>query len=232
MNTALSHIDSVYGFDQRAAHIYQRNLADDGFGSLTCAYPTIHSLLGEDLFSGLVLEYMDERSMQEFDWYQLDSDFPAWLRVHPVSDEYAYVADCAQLDWAIHICEQSGDSEIDFESFSMLGKVDSFQLKLDFSTGVVMVKSNFPIVDLYKADRNEVRDILRNGKNQVALVARKNSRAQVRAVNEKELYWLKLTEQSRSLGVALELSRKDYHTFHYWLPEAIEEGLVVGIKRI
>lgn len=245
-NTQQALADAIFGhtdgaqFDVRGLEAYRRNLVASAARALEVSYPTIRLLLGEDLLKRFAGQFLRQHGRRVSDWGMWGAEFPAWLRAHPMSQEHPYLQDVARLDWAVHQCDRAADAIVDADSLSTLASQDIYSVTLSFAPGARLVRSSFPIVDIYCAhqqrpdnpDLSAVPEKLRQGVGQTALIWRQGWRSMVREPVPEEMALLALLDSPGSLGEALDASSATAASLPTWLPSAIEAQLVTGISNI
>lgn len=237
-------LQSVFGrdtrieFDRGGINVYRRNLQASAARALTISYPTIAALLGDQLMSMLAAHLVAQNGKREYDWGLWGADFPGWLDQHPISEEHAYLGDSARLDWAVHLAERSADKEPDLPSFQALESMGSYDFSLEFAAGAAVVDSNYPIVTIYDAHRDNARypdlkptiEKLKKGVGESALVWRPRWRTQVRVAAPDEAAWLGLIGTGRMLSDVIAAQTDDTVGLERWLPSVIEQQLVIGLR--
>lgn len=225
-------------FDASGLTIYRRNFFAAAAQALAVNYPTLTHLLGRNAMADLAGDYLGDTGRGVFDWGVWGSVFSAWLAKHPLAKQYAYLVDCARLDWQVHKAYRASDPYLDVESFASLSRREDFRFTLTFAPGTSLVRSRYPIVAIYLAhqsagaqpDLTTAKALLQAHQGQDALVWRQGLATRVRAVSPEERAWFRLLDDSASTVADL-LPTLDSVTqpFDDWLAQAIDEQLVVGL---
>lgn len=227
-------------FEPQGFSIYRRNLEAAAARSIAISYPTIARLLGVDRLTRFSHDYLSSHGRSVFDWGEWGDTFPTWLSRHPMSEEHPYLADCARLDWCVHLSERARDPQPDIASFALLDQMDTFDFTFAFSTGVFLLTSNYPVVEIFNAHKINPEDpdlstaiaLLKSGKGQTALVWRQGLYTKVREVKPDEKAWLALFDDpGLTVGNIMNQVREDLQPLEQWLNQAIHAQLVIGLRQ-
>lgn len=82
----------------QAFGVYRNTSARGVVEGLRAAFPTIDMMLGEEMFTGIALDYRREEPPAGPVLSDYGSDFPAWLSRQGWAGELPYLADVARLD--------------------------------------------------------------------------------------------------------------------------------------
>ena len=231
-------------FNQNGIEIYQRNLLFSAANALANSYPTINLLLGDELLRILTKQFIIQHPKSSFDWATWGSQFPEWLKQHPISEEMYYLHDCALLDWSIHLNYKVSNTNLDVESLSLIASNHLNDITIEFNAGTYLLSSKYPIVEIYQAhianketpDLTKSQEMLASQEGQTALITLEDWITTVRVVKDEEMYWLDMINNSQSLANRIENSNQDKDSntlaFEQWLPNAIEQKLIYKIKTI
>lgn len=220
--------------------IYQRGLSANARRTLSISYPTLYALLGEKSF-GLVSDaYLADYPFTEGDWGVWGSHLSPWLEKYRPLRDFPYLKDAAAVDWACHWCERSADVTLDLASLQLLSTRSPYRIKLTPGAGVSVVTSNYPVVDIWYAHQtagDEMKNALTQAKEkldaqvgQTALIWRREWKARVCALNKTERIWINALLTGCSLGEALDRMRGTDFLLETWLPQALENRMIVGIQ--
>jgi hypothetical protein len=83
----------------QAFAVYRNTCARGVVEGLRAAFPTIDMIVGEEMFTGIALEYRSAEPPAGPVLSDYGSRFPAWLARQPWTCELPYIADVARLDW-------------------------------------------------------------------------------------------------------------------------------------
>jgi hypothetical protein len=225
----------------RGLQAYRANGAANGARALEAAYPTVCALIGADDFQQLARALWLQQPPERGDLAQWGESLPAFLEAHAALADWPYLGDCARLDWAVHLCEQSADVQLDAASINHLGDTDPQQLHLQFRPGLSVLASRWPVVAIHQAHREgatpdalaAARDALQAGVAESALVCRSGWRAQVRGIDAVTVIWTQRLLAGDSLAAALDAvsaaSEVGPFDLAAWLSTALGAGWLKGI---
>lgn len=223
--------------DPRGLKIYRHNLQATAKRALSITFPTVLQLIGEELFELASDRLLLSSPPSQGDWALWGDDFASLLAQLQQLDDYAFVPDCARVDFLRHKSERAINSHVDMNSLQLLASVDIDELMVSFADSLYITTSDYPIVELWLAHHGDpersqeyftrVKDHLSQPhKQQYALIYRSEYKAQVAQLDELEFRWLSLLQQGLSLGKALDAMGDCSFSFENWLAKAIELGLI------
>lgn len=220
---------------------YRRGLKANANRALEISYPTICQLLGEDFFSQTATRYLSEYPFCEGDWGAWGEQFPEWLSRSPEIEQYPYLTDSARLDWACHQAGRAKTEPLDLTSLQLLAEADPYRLRFRLAASLSLVASDYPVVAIWQAHQNEderqdrldqARKKLYERSGEIALVWRKDWKAEVRALEMPENEWFELLFENRPIGEALDRVQGKGFSLETWLPSALEQKLIIGIEDV
>jgi len=241
-----SLMSAIYGqsegqaFEAQGLAVYRRSLAANAKRALEVSFPTVYQLVGDDCFTLLSNHFLHVHPLAVGDWGEWGSELPAWIATNADFDEVPYLGDCAQLDWLCHQCERAADISADLASLSLLTEHDTYQLSMQFCSGAALLPSQHPVVDIWNAHHTssdedlfaQASNSITNQNSQTALIWRPEWKAQVSLLCPAEQLWLQRTLAGQSIGAALDEVGNTNFSFETWLPQAIQSGLLRGIKSL
>lgn len=212
--------------------------------ALAAAYPVLQALIGAEDFAALARDFWHRRPPECGDLAHWGTDLPDFVRNNPMLAQVPYLADVAQVEWALHRAATAADPSADPASFARLTDTDPDQLGLTLAPGLALIASRWPVVTLVVAHQRTPPDLqtagarLREGATETALVYREGLRAVVRDCGPGEQTLLSALLAGTPLGPALTAavaqdpaltaaSRVPFD-FGAWLPSAVQSGLVLG----
>lgn len=239
-----SDVDQASTFESGGLSIYQRNLTANAIGALTITFPTVLTLIGEEVFSYAVERLIKQDPPSAGDWGEWGGGFPEVLKNLSALQAFPYVVDIARLDFLLHRIGRDKDSELDMDSISLLASTDLDELRVVLNPSISLLPSEFPVVDIYNANQTslaesdfhlkEAQQKLVSGLGQVTLIYRPQFKPLIRTINPEEHHWLLLIQKSFSIGKALDALKHRKQTFSLedWLPLAIQHNLISHLERI
>jgi len=219
--------------------VYRRNMAANAARVLGISFPPLRGLLGEPALPALALGYLRAHGRKVFDWGQWGEALASWLAEQPVARQYPYLADCARLDWLMHLAGRSSPQAFTADAFAVPAGGSLLRLAPHFAAGTARLDSAFPVVSICRAhqqnptapDLSIARHRLQRGEGESALVWQRGGMAALHAVQPPERVWLRFLDSPQvSIGDALDWQRAGDTPFEQWLDHAIREQLVVGLR--
>ncbi len=238
-------VERCFQFEGRGLAIYQKNLLASATRALQISFPTVLQLIGEDVFEYATQQLLITSPPNHGDWGLWGQDFPKVLNTIEILQDYPYVQDSARLDFSLHKLARQRDQTVKLDSFNLLADWPLNKLHFVLNTSLVMMTSDYPIVDLYrlhdgkKKDNQDnqwhsiVQQKLQDSTGQRALLFRPMYKAQVRELDEAEYYWLTLIQLGVSIGTAMNaMASKGFEDFSLekWLPLAMQDKLITRLK--
>jgi len=230
-------------FDKRGLAIYRNNLLATAKQALVVTFPTVITLIGEDLFMHACRQLLISSPPDQGDWGLWGQGFAKLLHNLPQLTEYPFVADIAQLDWLCHQSMREKNSVIDQASLQLLASTDLDRLYLSLTDHQYLMESSFPIIEFwlthqhegYPNDNGELKQqylqqaitkLDQTDFQQRILVYRPNFKAEIRELSGDEYRWLSLMHQGVSIGNALDAMANCEFDFALWLGIALEQNLI------
>lgn len=231
------------GLDKRAIEIYRRNLQGNAYRALSITFPTIFQLLDSDVSEHLVEQFLKLCPPDQGDWTQWGEEFSDFIAVDQIATHYPYLADCAALDWCVHLALHGHDQTLQQASLALLGELDPQQIVVEFNSNINLLSTTFPIADIYSAhhhpDEQQRHLTLQQAKQALGaplqpacvMVSRPQFQPQVRQLGDTEAQFMQALTRKKSLSDALDLvaDREDFD-FQQWLMQAIENNLIYQFK--
>ena len=214
--------------------VYQSNghaLAERAFAA---AYPVLSALLGAQSSAALARTLWHAQPPTCGDVNRWGAGVAAFVRADPQLQDTPYLADVAQLEWALHCCASAADGSPQPASLALLAQQAPEALFLEWPPGTVLLPSAWPVVSIVGAHRDGVPGFatvaaeLQAGVAQTALVWRQAWRPSLRSALPGEAAFLRATQTGASLGQALDAAPA--LDFAQWLPRAVQEGLLLSVR--
>ena len=234
---------------RRGLQAYQSHglaLAERALGA---AFPVIAQLMGDENFSALAQHFWRSQPPNCGDMAQWGEGLENFLAQAPQLAAEPFLADVAQVEWALHRVSFAADASPDLASFACLSAEPPAMPSLKLSPGVWLLASAFPVVSLIDANRLPAADrrpalaqaaaLLACGTGENALVWREGFRAQVKCISAAEQAFVAALLAGESLDAALtkaggaeERDCQPAFDFTEWLASAAKIGLVTGASLI
>jgi hypothetical protein len=135
---------------QAALNVYTNNFIENGIRALSITFPTVEGFMGEDSFRMLSRRYLKCETKTSFDWAEYGCGLPVFITEQEALEEYPFLCEVAQLDWAIHKAQREPDQTFAAASFALLESGDTSLLRFLPAPGLQVLKFWFPVSDLYR----------------------------------------------------------------------------------
>lgn len=219
--------------------VYPTALLANASRALAITYPTVASLLGDEAFWVLVSRYVKHCPNSQSDWGHWGRSLPAWLTQQTELDAFPYLPDVAKLDWLCHISERAKDGQTDVVSLLGLGSQPLNQVFVRLADDVQIMSSIYPVAQIWlghhapEADRarwlSQANEPLPDGQPQYLLIHRSPWRATPSLISRGTHTFLSAVLSGLTLDRCLDLAAPFDFDFVHWLPEALQQGLVLDM---
>lgn len=200
--------------------------------SLLATYPVLAQLFGDESFAMLARDFWHAHPPALGDLAQWGGALPAFVAANVQLHDEPYLADVGRVEWALHRCATAADLSPDLASLGLLSTVDPGALRLRLANGTALVGSVFPVASIVTAHLHaspsfeRTGQMLRDGLGETALVWRQALRPRITACHALEAAFLHRLLLGNDLLTALEHASE--FDFALWLPNAVQNGLVLG----
>ena len=240
------------GFDPRGLAIYRNNLVATAQQALAISFPTVLTLIGEDLFNYVCRELLISSPPKHGDWALWGEDFAALLSDVTQLVDYPFVADIAQVDWIRQQSMRAKDSVMEQASLQLLATHDIDELYIELTPSQFCMTSSYPVIELWMSNQPDVdaetteinkqhylttavEKLSKNDFSQKVLIYRPHFNAEIRELPMTEYAWLTLLKRGISIGKALDMMSKDNSLEHdfdfaHWIGQALEQNLISRLK--
>lgn len=234
------------GLDTDAAGLraYQVNAKATAQRVLLAHFPTVAAMLGEEALGSLAVLLWKQYPPNCGDLGQWGANLPDLIQSRAELADWPWLADCARLDWARHVCERAADAELDHSSLQRLGDSAPRSLHMQLKPCVQVVMSPWPLADLWQAHQLPEAEqaavaeaALQNAKGLGATVVwRSPWQLQMMEVPAEQGQWMRLLQahaldrtEASSLGGLLNQAPAGLD-FSAWLTMAVTQGWVWRVK--
>ena len=233
--------------------VYQRSLIGNASKAMAITFTTLHSFVGEKVFTQLVQQYLIEELRTDYDWGEFGYDFPNFIAKQIINNALL-LSEIASLDFVCHQSERSENVEVDLTSLNLLSSHDAYDLQLTLSSGTFILSSQFPLDVIINemaelSEKNTgwtLTDVERklseyslsyqNGDTYYFVVWRPSFKSLYAQIGQTEFNWLKsilyTNTKEGSLGHILDKQNEQTFSFVEWLPEAIQKQQLNSIKTL
>lgn len=227
---------------QRGLQCHRANglaLAERALGA---AYPVLRQLVGGDSFAAMAADFWHGQPPRRGDMAQWGDTLPGWVRAANSLADVPYLADLAEVEWALHRMAIAPDDVPEPDSFRLLIQVDPAALRMHLAPTAQCLPSPWPVVSLMQAHLvgqptlDEVGRRLRDHAAcatpvaECALVWRQGWCPRLREAMPGEPGFLAALQGGSSLAQALQSHPS--LDFAQWLPIAVHSALLVRVQRL
>ena len=229
---------------KRGLQCYQANALALARRALPEAFPVLTQMLGEESFADLAADFWQQHPPARGDIAQWGGELPAFLAASPQLADVPYLADVAQVEWALHSVATAANSVLDTPSFTLLTEADPAAFTLQCAASLHCVASPWPVVTLLDAHRQGPAALAAlpgrlaqltadDARAQTALVWRHGLSPMLRQAAPGEAVFLLALQRGASLIDALEgADSTGGFDFNVWLPDAVQTSLVTGARTL
>lgn len=223
---------------RRGLQAYAANAGALAERALSAAFPTIAQLIGEAPFRALARAFWQAHPPVRGDMAQWGHALPGFIAADPQLVDEPYLADVAQLDWAVHQAEQASDLDDTATGLDLLAAEEPDGLWLYLAAGTALLSSAHPVATIWLAHRSTaadrfapVREAFARGAVEHALVWRQGYQAQVCTQPEAAAGFTRAVLAGLSLGQALDGAGSDF-SFEPWLLAALQQGWLASVDTL
>lgn len=171
--------------------------------SLTESFEAVGHVLGHGMFVKLAEDYAAEYPSQNYNLSLLGSNLSSFLKTYDAVKELPFLPDLAEMEWKIAEAFHTFDRPVEgLEILSTLSGGDLEKIKIEFQPHVQIVKSEWPIWDIWHVRKEPVEKIkvdLINRPQQV-LIYRNQWRVKCEAIDPVQFLLLEGLLKMENLG--------------------------------
>lgn len=229
---------NLYPTSARGLNCYKSNAHAMAERALMAAYPVVNAILSTDSMAQLARALWHAHPPMRGDLAQWGDSLADFIQRSPQLNALPWLPNVARVEWALHLAEGAADALADHNSLALLATGDPEHLTLRLAPGLQLLHSPFSVVAVVRAhqqatETEQAQAIERLGDiwcppiAEHALVWRLGHQpANLRTADEAEARFLSALLAGQALLPALESCELD---FSAWLPEALQQGLVMGV---
>lgn len=200
--------DGLEGADHSPAgkryDVYRNNVTYSLIAALKTAFPLVRKILGSQSFDTLAPIYVRAHPPSSPLMMHYGADFPRFIEDFAPLKKLGYLADCARLDVALRRSYHAADApKFDLERFQKLPPDEMMQQKLRLAPSVIVVKSAWPLFDLWRFNMVEGAP-KPNMQPQDVLITRPEFDPEPSLLPVGAAAWLEHLAEGKSLGDAYE----------------------------
>jgi Putative DNA-binding domain len=207
-------------------------LAERALGS---AYLTLAALVGAESFAALARHFWHEHPPLRGDVGEWGNDLPAFIANSAQLADEPSLADCARLDWAVHMATRAADVSGAWPpALNALATTEPSQLRMQLAAGAAVIASRWPIVAIWRAHHagepfDNVRAAFAAAREETAFVWRDDAFAiHVEALDAADASFSAALISGHSLAAALDQSDERF-SFDRWLERALRSRWLIAL---
>jgi len=198
-------------------------------------YPATLKILGEGVFNDLAAEFSKSRAFEHYNLNAVAPFFPDFLRLSPWQESFPFLNDLADLERAVHLAfHAESQAPATPEDFSKKAVVDGENLVFRFQPHVFVIRSFWPILDIWSARHLPPEKIKIEVENrpQAVLVHRQGEQVFCQKADAIEAAVLQQLLQGEKLSRAFDVMTEadDMTPVQSWFSKWITLGLMTGFE--
>jgi hypothetical protein len=184
--------------------VYRNNVIAGLIKAVAARYPVVRKLLWDDAFNRVAHLYVTAEPPRSPIMAEYGDSFPQFLRKLGQCTAADYLADVAELEAARTRAYHAADAmPLRRDAFVALAPADLPDLRYTLHPSVVLLKSRFPVVSIWEANRHGNDNTISEWKPEYALIARPHLQVEVRALSAGAYAFITALAAGRTVGVAL-----------------------------
>ncbi|MEO8346926.1 MAG: DNA-binding domain-containing protein [Betaproteobacteria bacterium] len=137
--------------EQRLA-IYRNTFDCNLANVLRLSYPAVNRLVGSEFFDGAAEIFVHERPPRAAYLDEYGADFAEFLAAFPPAASLPYLADVAQLEWAVNRALHAPDAvPLDAQQLAGLDSVDHDSVRFVVHPSITLLSGNYPVDAIWRA---------------------------------------------------------------------------------
>lgn len=228
-------------FDDVGLSIYRNNLRATAIQALKITFPTVRSLIGEELFHPLAMYLLEHEATTSGNWASWGQLMPEALDSIDVLAQYPFLPDCAHLDFVCHQLIRRADYQVNFASLRLLEAEPAHHVRLCLNPTLTLIKSNYPIAEIraahqlneieQKAALTRVRELAQQQDAFYMACFLDGYHVRVSSLDKAEFTWLTELEAC-TLEEALCSLPSGALSFQDWLVNSVQSNLLYEVRKI
>lgn len=141
----------------RRLEIYKNAYITRLTDALTIDFPNVHAILGEQQFSGLCLDYINQHPSIYSSLRWFGSDFSAFIRQHPDYREKTYLYELAVMDWMFISAFDAAEENTLDPSYMTNIAIESWPgIRIRFHPSVDYFSYQWNIIEIWHANKEAI----------------------------------------------------------------------------
>jgi hypothetical protein len=184
--------------------VYRNNVIASLIDAVAARYPAVRNLLWDDGFDRVARLYIGAEPPRSPLLLEYGESFPQFLRNVGQSVAADYVADVAEIERARTRAYHSADAvPLASDAFAKLSADDLLGLRLRLHPSLVLLKSRFPAVCIWQANRGGIDQAVTVWKPEFALIARPELDVEVRLLSAGAYGFLSALADGQTVDAAM-----------------------------
>lgn len=213
--------------------VYENNCSEIITGALRNVYPTIEQLVGTACFRSLARSYLQDHPSDSGDLQSYGHAFPALLDQIYATSEHGFLGDVARLEYALDECLTAENLPgVSGEQLQEAFGLEDADIRLSPNPSLHLIESAYPILEIWRAHRNETTDELSLDTGaQNVVVVRADNDAQMTLVSSTGAELIGLLAKDQNIDDALaQLSDPDDDKLVQALRDIVASGAISAIS--
>lgn len=202
----------------RRFSVYRNNVAASLTEALHEGFPAIANLLGKENMDGLAGIFLRQHPPASPLMMHFGAEFPAFLAGMQQLSHLGYLPDVARLELALRRSYHAADATpIDPAQLGALTPEQLMQARLSLAPALILQRSNWPVVDLWRLATGQTSDKPRAAAQDL-LITRPEFDPQVSELPKGAADWIAALQQGATIGAATETASAATETFTLEVP--------------
>jgi hypothetical protein len=184
--------------------VYRNNVVAGLINAIAARYPVVRKLLWDDAFNRAAHLYVTSEPPRSPVMLEYGDSFPQFLRNVGRCAASDYLADVAELEAARTRAYHAADAKpLPRDAFAALAPEDLPDLQVTLHPSVTLLRSRFPVVSIWEANRQDNDNAVSLWKPECALVARPHGQVEVRAISAGAHAFMTAVAEHHTIGAAI-----------------------------
>ncbi len=159
-------------------------------------FPALKRVLGEDIFRGLVAQYLEAHPSRTFTANSLGEQLPEFMKSYELSEELPYLPDLARLEWAtVDSFFAKDHAPFDPARLDQIAADAWPRVRLKLDSSVVLLHSHWNVDDMSNDEKQPASE-----EERWLVVSRQNYKVRVQKVEPLQFRVLELLSEGMRLG--------------------------------
>ena len=213
--------------------VYRNNVIAGLIKAIGARYPVVRKLLWDDAFTRVAQLYVMTEPPRSPVMSEYGDSFPQFLRNIGHCAASDYLADVAELEAARTRAYHAADAApLPSDAFATLAPEDLPDLRLLLHPSVELLKSRFPVVAIWEANRHDNDNSISEWKAECALIARPHIQVEIWALSAGAYVFIAALAEGCTVGSAIAHGMAKVPNFNLGecLTALIAADIVVGLR--